>query len=419
MYLIFIVISNYRVFKKCEVLFINYYAFGHSVTDTSAFFSLFPDKGICISIGSNQNRNKYFKDLYKPCNLVFFWLPILGSQSRLKKLSGISATQTKKFFNSKRVSKMLGLKPIYCINREFMLEQSVINHLHKTYKYTLAYSRKLSKNFKKQYDQANLGHSSHVAYFILHKNPIKLNFSKEFNKLNSKFLSEISKLKIKDKLKDEKICTVILRKSQKNWSGEGISGFIESILYLRSQKYIICLIGDTKNWQAYFKHNVSGVYSHESLKLNEKAFQLLAVYNSVCCIGDPGGAQVLPHFFSKPNLVTNVIPVSQLYFNGVSLPKIWKSQNGKPASVKLHLNQLVNLDKYFEVNKKVLLAPSTHGPNEVLLAVMQFISLIDQSRELSHNKTLIYLCRNKFSLLKFANHSSFSPIFKNLIQNCN
>lgn len=62
-------------FKQTNKIFVNLNSFGHSIVDTTSFFNVFGYKSICISVGSSLDRNKYFKELYKPYKLIHFWLP--------------------------------------------------------------------------------------------------------------------------------------------------------------------------------------------------------------------------------------------------------------------------------------------------------------------------------------------------------
>ena len=64
LYLVCLVTLNLLKFKKANVIFVNSYAFGHSVIETSVFFHEYGQKGVCISVGSRSNRNKYLKFLY-------------------------------------------------------------------------------------------------------------------------------------------------------------------------------------------------------------------------------------------------------------------------------------------------------------------------------------------------------------------
>lgn len=74
MLLLRIVFFNINKLRRATAIFVNYRAFGHSISDTNAFLSSFGDKALCISIGKPNERIKYQGELYKPDNLLIFIL---------------------------------------------------------------------------------------------------------------------------------------------------------------------------------------------------------------------------------------------------------------------------------------------------------------------------------------------------------
>ena len=59
LYLFIIIVFNLKKFKRAKSIFLNSYAFGHSVTETSIFFNQHGVESLCIRIGSRSHRNKY------------------------------------------------------------------------------------------------------------------------------------------------------------------------------------------------------------------------------------------------------------------------------------------------------------------------------------------------------------------------
>ena len=98
-----ILILNFTRIRKSEEVFINYRAFGHSISDTNAFLTFKEKNRLCISVGDITERNPYFASIVPRERLIQIILPkpqIIGKQS-LRKAVGlkiykyISLTQKK------------------------------------------------------------------------------------------------------------------------------------------------------------------------------------------------------------------------------------------------------------------------------------------------------------------------------------
>jgi hypothetical protein len=74
-----IILVHIKKFRESNKILVNLGSFGHSILNTTAFFSVCGLKSICISVGSSYDRNKYFKELYKPNILIHYWLPRIKS----------------------------------------------------------------------------------------------------------------------------------------------------------------------------------------------------------------------------------------------------------------------------------------------------------------------------------------------------
>ena len=139
-----------------------------------------------------------------------------------------------------------------------------------------------------------------------------------FNEVNLKFLQKYLKIfQAKNKviaknlgIDSPKICTLIVRKSKKAWSGIGLQGYLHTLNFLKEQNYIVYLIGDYENIRALKREDVNmNLFTNSDYDLDKKIFEIVAVFHSDFTFGDPSGAQCIPHFFNRPCLILNNIAV--------------------------------------------------------------------------------------------------------------
>jgi hypothetical protein len=335
----FVVLSNLTKFRNSKIVFINSYAFGHSIIETSGFFQAYNKSSICISVGHRKNRNKYFKYVYAPQVLIHFWLPYFRAFDLNHKLkTKVHLTILNNLQTSWLLRVMIG-RNIRCIERDILSDEIVTSELMSSYSYSEKDSKNLVEKFKLDFVLADSDHSSSINFLFQKKNTLPSNLPDKFNNYIFKFEKKIKNIKLQNPHKENKICTIILRKSEKLWSGLGIGGYWELIEYLNANNYIVNLIGDFgKNEHKSWKQTKnSKVYIHKDYGLNSKIFQILSVKYSDFCLGDSSGSQVIPHFFSKKNLIFNVTPIGQLQYNTIIVPKTW-TKNSFKCSIDEQLN---------------------------------------------------------------------------------
>ena len=378
--LLIVVSLNKHKFQKINTIFINSYSFGHSVIESTVFFETFGVNGLCLSVGNKENRNYYFKDIFKPNILIHFWIPnvktLVFYQAIRKRVHEVIEVSMQ---NSKLIKLIIG-KNLTSINRDLLLENVAKLKLVKNFGLSEKKATEVIAKFQSDFRKANNNHSSALQLIAQQESYISLDLPYSLSKLNQRFKYNLEKLAGNYKSEEVKICTLILRKSHKAWSGMGIHGYKQIIEYLRKKQYIICIVGDvsefinSRNDPAFF-----GVYDHNDFDLDDKSFQLLSIFNSQFCIGDQSGAQTIVHFIGKKNLILNTIPMGQNQFNTVCLPQIWKDQEGRKVSTEKHLNQLFLQYQPLKLSNNKVLTPNLNEPSVVLATVKNFVEGAEQN----------------------------------------
>jgi putative glycosyltransferase (TIGR04372 family) len=400
--------------QKINTVFINSYGFGHSVIESTIFYELFGFNGLCLSVGNKTNRNYYFKDIFEPYVLIHFWVPNVKSlilyQAIRKRVHEIIEISLQ---NSKLIKLILG-KNLISMDRNILLQNAAKLKLIENYGMSEKKAIELLTEFHNDYKKANgNNHSSALQLIAQQKNDFTPNLPENLSKFNQKFNKYLVKIANKNEFSQVKICTLILRKSHKVWSGMGISGYEQIIEFLRRKEYIIFIVGDVEEFVNLRENpNFFGVYDHNDLHLNVKSFQLLSIFNSQFCIGDQSGAQTIVHFFGKKNLILNTLPVGYNQFNTVCLPQIWKDQKGQRASMRYHLNQLLHLSHPVKVSNNKIFTPSFNESSVMLEAVKNFVINFEQSKieYIPHSKRIAH-----YEIVsKYTQNGGFAPeFFKN------
>ena len=410
--LLFIVSANLNKFRNIRTVFINSYAFGHSIIETSIFFQIYSKSSICISVGHRKNRNKYFKHIYKPQILIHFWLPNFRRNHFNHAIrKRVHSTISNDLNNSWAIRMIIG-RNIICLERDSILDQGVVNDLVSNNLFSKKNSKHLVEKFKSDFVFAKNKHSSSLQFFAQKKNLLPTNLPEEFSTYIFKFEKKIQKINSQNPNKGNRVCTVILRKSEKLWTGLGIEGYGELIKYLNDNNYIVNLVGDLgkKEYKAWRQTNNTKVYTHRDYGLNSRIFQILSVKYSVFCIGDSSGAQMLSHFFNKKNLMFNVTPVGQFQYNTTTVPKVWK-KNGLKCSIDEHFNDLLFRYKPFELQNGDYFS-SHFLPKEVMLrALKYFIDGLSHSEKIFEKSKDFYFTTDLNCLLFYSNSCTISTAF--------
>jgi putative glycosyltransferase (TIGR04372 family) len=410
--LLFIILCNLSNFRKANKVFINSYAFGHSITESSIFFHEYGHRGVCISVGNRKNRNKYLKSLFKPYILIHFWLPSFSDINiyhalRLRVHDAISLY----FEKSKLMRVMLGKNHII-IQRDILCDRAAARSLQLDYRFTEEDATSLVDKFNKDFIKVEQGAPLASLYYLTQqKTFINHNMSAKMIKLNHKFLNRAQSFTKSYAGGKIKICTIILRKSWKPWSGLGIASYTQAIEYLISKNYLVNIVGDLQDLHRLENFKLlDSIYYSKQYNLNSKIFQILSVINSDFCIGDQSGLQALVHFLDKRNLIINSVPFSQLQYNSVMLPRIWLNENGSKANLEEHSGHLLHRYHSFLNSEGNLIYPTYYSPQTILDAVINFV----EAHESNNNSTWLRL--NNFTrqepqcMTIFSKNTSYSPI---------
>ena len=344
-YLLFIVVLNLPKFKKANGVFVNSFAFGHSVQESIVFFSEYGLNGVCISVGNKSNRNKYLKYIFKPHKIIHFWLPNLTNINLYHALRKRVHEVIDSSLQKSKIINIVVRKNFNIIDRETLCNQAAIRNLTNDYSCSEEGAVELLKKFDHDF-QNSFGNQafSSLSYLGQQKNPIQYSTPPEISHLNDKFMKTAQLLNADSLSKELKICTLILRTSWKAWSGTGFASFRQSIDYLKSKNYLINVIGDTQEFQKLLKHqSIEGVYYYKQYRLNSKIFQILSIMNSNFCFGDPSGAYELVYLFNKKTLLLNTLPFGLLRYNTVTLPRIWVDEKGDQVSLDSHSGTFLSI----------------------------------------------------------------------------
>jgi hypothetical protein len=407
-----IIVCNLSKFKNANAVFVNSYAFGHSVTETSIFFHQYGHSGVCLSVGNRNNRNKYLKNMFKPFLLVHFWLPNIKDiniyhalRLRVHNVIDLSLRESV-------LVKILLRRNIEIVTRYTLLNTAAVESLQRDYHFSREDSTRIVKKFDSVYsrNQSETSMSS-LHYLVQQKSPVNYNLSQELLRINKKFLKQAKILTKRNNYSELKICTIVLRRSWKPWSGLGLESYSQVFEYLTDRNYLINLIGDVDEFYELKKvQSFIGVNSHLDYNLNPKVFQILSVINSSFCIGDQSGLQALIHFLNKRNLIINSVPFGQLQYNSVVLPRIWTYENGKRASVEEHFSTLMYRYHPIKNLKNLSIYPLYYSPEIVLDAVKNFVEANEFNESSLELDLKGFAKRDSECMSHFTKNTSYSPI---------
>jgi len=408
LYLFTIVVLNLRKFKRAKSIFINSYAFGHSVTETSIFFDQHGLESICISIGSKDHRNKYLRFLYTPYTLLNFWLPRIQDINLYHALKKRTHDVLDFQLKGSAILKFLINGNYQIVPRQVLLDSSAIKHLKNFYMLSEDSAMKFISEINLEYKLAQgIEASCALHYLVQQPSPIFPNMSLRFKKLDQKFQKNLEMLSDSSSPKP-KICSIVIRKSWKPWSGNGLNSYIETIEYLNNENYIVNILGDIDEFISFRKtHNFRNVYCHSDYNLDDKIFQILSINSSSFCIGDQSGLQALVHFFGKKHMIINTVPFVQVQFDAVSLPRIWLSDDGQLIDKVTHVDDLLYRIHSKKLNNGKLISPCYHSPKTIRKSVEIFIKQIELTGSVGGISPAEIIVRH--NLATYSVNSFYSP----------
>jgi hypothetical protein len=297
-----------------------------------------------------------------------------------------------------------------------LLKSAAINSLVSEYSCTKDDAIKKLNEFDKAYDLAESKAYSYLHYLVQQRNPIPYTLSSKIAKINAEFLNSANFFAMERYSSNLKLCTLVLRKSWKPWSGQGIYSYVKAIDYLKSKNFLINVIGDLDDFHELRKSWVlNDVYCFSDFNLNPKIFQILSIMNSNFCIGDQSGIQALIHFFNKKNLTINTVPFGQLQYNTVTLPRIWVDKNGVKLSLDEHFNTfLYRIYPTKDIDGESVFS-KYYSPVDVLDAVKNFVENNENRDSVTGLDPKKFSNQGPNCMIRFSNNSFFSPILQKIL----
>lgn len=396
-----LILLNFSKFKKTTSIFVNYYAFGHSIADVCNYFTANPRYSLCISIGNKRERNYEFKQLISNYNLIHFRLPTLPKSKNIN-LRKIVGPITINQLNSSAILTRLNKNKIECVEFTKTIDKATSKNLSSTFSISKQRSDEIISLAKHLYlKNENSNGVSTQLYWQL-SNSIELTYHKKFTRFEDMYLARINRLA---NGLEVKICTLIVRQDNyhKPHHGIGLGGYTEIIKLLNANNFIVNLIGDIDFTNHKSIVNLKKFKTLTSLdyNFNSKLFQLIAIKNSSFCLGDPSGAQALVGLFNKKNLIFNNIPVGQFHANSLILPRVWRDQNGKKSTKDIITNEL-----FYRINPWVDKTGKRFTPHknskETLITVTQnFLDYYENKDKIVPSKAFQDFTKNS-PLVEFA-----------------
>ncbi len=407
-YLLFLIIFNLSNFRQASKIFINSYAFGHSVIESSIFFYEYGPTGVCISVGNRKNRNKYLKLLFKPHVLLHFWLPSLHNINIYQALRLRAHNTIEHFLKKSKIINVIIGKSLCVVDREFLCNRAAVRNLQQDYRLSEERAAFLLNKFTNAYKVEENAPLASLHYLAQQKTLINYSLSGKLTKFNDKFLNRARSINNSYSSAELKLCTLVLRRSWKPWSGLGLDSFYQAIEYLASKNYLINIIGDLEDTDKLKSFN--NIYWHKHFNMNPQIFQILSIINSSFCIGDQSGVQTLIHFLNKKNLIINSVPFGQLQYNSVVLPRLWTNKNQVKATSEEHFERLLFRFHSTKSDKGEMLHPQYYSPKTVLDAVSSFVENIEAHNQVEELYPQQFFKSDPDCMLIFSKNSSFSPI---------
>jgi hypothetical protein len=357
-----------RIIRNQHV-FINFRAFGHSISDTNAFLSTYAVNGLCISIGNNLERNPFLSCFYPKQNLIQVTLPKLRITGRinLRKIVGPqllhillflqrvgTIPKSVRFYSENKlvVSECVYLYAVNTLQIPDKIVQKTIDHIQFT-------------------DVSAREHSKAVGTWAQIYNPKIIGEGNKVHDIDEEFLREIEAKGV-DR---ENLVTLILRLGASPHHGPGLAHYQPVIRYLQEKGYTIIPLGDTDALEMSKDFNRKQLVFPHDLRVPRRSVDFSSILYSKFTLGDMSGLWTIFTLRGKRGLCLNTTPTKLLINRAEVLPRRWKDSNG----VTMELSQQFGLFGETVRGKKreeVIdgFKPSFHDPLTMLNCVRRFES---------------------------------------------
>ena len=417
LFLNLLIVTNLKTFRSASRIFINFYAFGHSILDTCNFFSAYGSDSVCISVGNYYERNWQFKKLLSSNKLIHFPLPRYNFNNKII-LRKIIGPEIIKQINKNFLLKKINSEITEILNFEETIRDATVINLSTDFSLKVGQVKKLIIQSEVLYSNNGNGNGAATQLFMQTKNKLDYEISGQLMKFEKCYHQRIREIEKLDGIDDSKICTLILRNQNQHKAHAGLdfSDYAPIVELLIQNNFIINIVGDVdiQYNEINFQSDSGRIVTHDDFGVSEKVFQIIVIKNSHLCLGDPSGLQPLVRFFDKPNLIFNNIPIGQFHFNTLMLPRLWLDRNGKPASIKKHFGELLyRLDPWVD-SKGNEYRPVMNSRKTMLDVTREFLNLYQSGAIIQCNSKIEILLKDS-PYSRFNQNSSISSIFIDLI----
>ena len=377
-----------KMLNSKELIFINYKAFGHSVSDSFSVYEFYREHCLILSIGEEHERNVTLSRVI-PQNCLSH--TIIPSWHRKFKLG--NKILLRKYVGALVVKGLRGAQKMRLLNYDIEIQSNNKNFLNQTAKLYL--SKRLGWSREK----------TEELFLFLTDGLNESNATKSLDEGSLIFLAFINRLAEADTVFSQKeilefkealwkevklpkptsfnLITLIVSDRGKPWNGSGLEYYVPTInLLLTIPNTIIFCLGDTRGRVAELRR-VSKVYnrifSPSEICYDAKLSQFLAitVANFTFVVGS--GVWSIFNLLGNNGIRCNTLPGAKLYNRCISIPRPWKDVSGRLASETFYSKNL-SYDIYPKIINGVKWEPFLMDSNQMAETIYHLVT----SNELWH-----------------------------------
>jgi hypothetical protein len=362
-----ILILNFTKILKFEEIFINYRAFGHSISDTNAFLTFKEKNRLCISIGDITERNPHFESTVPRERLIQVILPkpqIIGKQN-LRKAVGL------KIYKYISLIQKSGVLP----KLQAVLEDNktvVLECIREAGISQLGLPAGIIQNTIDQIHDLDLTareHSKSVGTWAQIYNPEEFGVKPVENKQDLAFKEELER----KGFEPNNLITLILRIGKSPHHGPGIKHYEPIIDFLHSKNYLILALGDASSIPLELRSRFRNLVLPSDFDAPTRSIDFSSIYYSKFTLGDMSGVWPIFTIRGRRGLCLNTIPTKFLMNRTEVLPRLWVDNKGVPMSLERQFEMYG--EKVRGRNREIEIegyAPIFHTPETMLNCVKRF-----------------------------------------------
>lgn len=313
-------------------VFVNYFAFGHSIINSFSFLYKRGSEHLCVSLGPRSVRNKYvglFLPKYSYLLITipnFLGIPVYSRigpyfTGALRSIVKHLERNCKSVFDDFRKASLMGAK-------EILLEKLQWNELEIEQALT-----QLVDISKENHPKAGEDIGSEIFMLFADRIAVKQE-NPLFSAINVKSFATTMELDVSNFLTkgsdvtSQGFFTIILRRGTKMHHGNGLETYkqlIDNFIDSRGEK--ILFLGDTEDVLIYREgldeKRADRLFVPQDFNLHSNIVDIFALYFSDYVLGDSSGVWSLFTLFGRRGFRVNNVPIMQFASRTVSLPKRW------------------------------------------------------------------------------------------------